>query len=209
MVLIEVRKMSFAQQVKETFQKEFKGERDALYDYKRFYKQRLIEFRREKKAIVELDKPTNIPRARELGYKAKQGITVARVRVRKGSGMHKKPKVGRRPKRMGVKKLTRRINIQGMAEQRVARKYPNMEVLNSYFVGEDGLNHYFEVILVDSNTPTIKSDKDLNWVGEKQHRRRVYRGLTSAQKKSRGLRKKGRTASKVRPSLRAKGRTAK
>lgn len=201
--------MPLNQKLKETFQKELKGVQDEEYDYKRLKQERLIGFRKEKKSIVEVDKPTNIARARELGYKAKQGITVARVRVRKGSGMHTRPKGGRRPKRMGFKKLTRRISIQGIGEQRVAKKYPNMEVLNSYKVGEDGKNHYFEVILVDPKAPTIKKDKDLKWVAEKQHKNRAHRGLTSAQKKSRGLRKKGKTASKVRPSLRAKNRTAK
>ena len=196
-------------QLKETFQKELKGVQDADYDYKRLKQERLIEFRKEKKAIVEVEKPTNLARARELGYKAKQGITVARVRVRKGSGMHTRPKGGRRPKRMGFKKLTRRISTQAIGEQRVARKYPNMEVLNSYKVGEDGKNHYFEVILVDPQAPTIKKAKDLKWLGEKQHKNRALRGLTSAQKKSRGLRKKGKKASKVRPSLRAKDRKAK
>jgi large subunit ribosomal protein L15e len=196
-------------QLKETFQKEFQGVQDENFDYKRLYQERLISYRKEKKSIVEVDNPTNLARARELGYKAKQGIVVVRVRVRKGSGLHKRPTGGRRPKRMGFKKLTRRISTQGIGEQRVAKKYPNMEVLNSYKVGEDGKNHYFEVILVDPHAPTIKKDKDLKWITEKQHKNRALRGLTSAQKKSRGLNKKGKNASKVRPSLRAKDRTAK
>ena len=201
--------MSFKQQLTQVFQKEFQGAKDADYNYRDIYRERLIGFRREKKSIVTVDKPTNLARARELGYKAKQGITVARVKIRKGSGVHPRPKKGRRPKRMGVSKLTRRLNIQGMAEQRVARKFPNLEVLNSYKVGEDGKNHYFETIMVDTSAPTIKKDKDLKWLAEKQHTKRVFRGLTSAQKKSRGLRKKGTNASKVRPSLRAKQRRAK
>ncbi len=93
-----------------------------------------------------------------------------------------------------------------MAEQKAARKYRNCEVLNSYKIGDDGKSHYFEVILVDTSAPEILSDKEINWICSAKHTRRVFRGLTSAGKKSRGLRKKGIGAEKVRPSLRAHGR---
>jgi large subunit ribosomal protein L15e len=54
-----------------------------------------------------------------------------------------------------------------MAEERVARKYPNLEVLNSYWVWQDGRHKWFEVILVDPNHPAIKSDKDVGWIAGK------------------------------------------
>ena len=85
-----------------------------------------------------------------------------------------------------------------MAEERVARKYPNLEVLNSYWVWEDGKAKYYEVILVDPQRPEIRNDNNINWICEKQHTRRAFRGLTSAGKKGRGLRKKGKGAEKVR-----------
>jgi len=201
--------MTQAQQLKQTLALERKGAKDANYDYSKLYRERMQDFRKEKKTVVRIDKPSNIPRARELGYKAKEGIAVARVRVRRGSGLHKRPKKGRRPKRMGVKKLTRRVSIQGIGEKKVNRKYPNMEVLNSYWVGEDGTHKYFEVILVDPMSKTIQKDKELNWIVESQHRNRADRGLTSAQRRSRGLHKKGRGSEKVRPSQRAKNRKAK
>lgn len=200
--------MTYVQYVKETFQSEFAGKKSADYDYKRLNRERLIEFRKEKRAVVRVDKPTNIPRARELGYKAKKGFVVVRARVRKGSGAHKRPSKGRRPKRMGVRKLTRRISIQGIAEKKAGKKYPNCEVLNSYLIGTDGTHKYYEVILVDVSAPEIKSDKDINWICERQHRRKAERGLTSAQKKSRGL-KKGKGHEKNFPSLRAHDRKAK
>jgi len=196
---------STAQHIQETFQKEYKGEKG----FKELYRQRLIEFRKEKKSVVRVKKPTNIARARNLGYKAKKGIIVVRARVRKGSGMHKRPKSGRKPKRMGVKKLTRRISIKSIAEQRASRKYPNCEVLNSYFVGEDGQRKYYEIILVDTAAPEIKKDKDLKWICKDEQRGRAERGLTGSGKKSRGLRRKGKGAEKVRPSLRAHQRQAK
>jgi len=40
-------------------------------------------------------------------------------------------------------------------------------------------------------------------IAQKQHHKRVFRGLTSAGKKIRGLRRKGRGAEKVRPSRKA------
>ncbi len=201
--------MGAAKHIQETFQKEFKGEKDEQFDYKALQRERLIEFRKEKRAVVRIKKPTNIARARTLGYKAKKGFVVVRVRIRKGSGLHKRPVAGRRPKRMGVKKLTRRLNTQAIAEQRVARKFRNCEVLNSYYIGDDGKSHYFEVILVDTSAPEIKSDKEINWICDKNQKGRSFRGLTSRGKKSRGLRKKGKGAEKVRPSLRARKRQAK
>jgi len=195
--------------IQETFQREFAGKKDESYDYKKIQRDRLIEFRKERKAIVRVKKPTNIARARTLGYKAKKGFIVVRVRVRKGSGLHRRPTMARKPKRMGTKKLTRRISIQSIAEQRAARKYKNCEVLNSCYVGDDGKSHYYEVILVDTNAPEIKSDKEMNWITGKNQRGRAFRGLTSKGKKSRGLRKKGKGAEKVRSSPRAKKRQAK
>lgn len=99
---------------------------------------------------------------------------------------------------MGVKKITSKKSLKRIAEERAARKFPNLEVLNSYWVWEDGVYKWFEVILVDPHHPVIKSDPDINWICEPQHRGRVFRGLTSEGRKNRGLRKKGKGAEKVR-----------
>jgi large subunit ribosomal protein L15e len=72
--------------------------------------------------------------------------------------------MGRRQKRMGVSKYTPSKSIKLIAEERVARKYPNLEVLNSYWVWEDGVSKWYEVILVDPSHPSIKSDKDVGWI---------------------------------------------
>jgi large subunit ribosomal protein L15e len=165
-------------------------------------RQRLVEWRKQP-AVVRIEKPTRLDRARKLGYKAKQGFVVVRVRVRRGGFRKKRPSSGRRPKRMGVSKYKLAKSLRLIAEERAARKFPNLEVLNSYWVGEDGRHKWFEVILVDPNHPVIKADKDINWICEKQHKGRAFRGLTSAGKKVRGLRNKGRGAEKVRPSRKA------
>jgi len=164
-------------------------------------RQRLIEWRKQQ-TVTRAERPTRLDRARKLGYKAKQGFVIARTRVRRGGLRKVRPKSGRRPKRMGVHKFKPAKSLRLIAEERAGRKFPNMEVLNSYWVGEDGRSKWFEVILVDPNSPSIKIDKDVGWITEKQHKRRVFRSLTSAGKKIRGLQNKGRGAEKVRPSKR-------
>jgi len=169
---------------------------------KELMRQRLIKWRKQS-AIVRIEKPTRIDRARRLGYKAKQGFTIARVRVRRGGLRKKRPKAGRRPKRMGVKKYKPAKSMRLIGEERTGKKFPNLEVLNSYWVAEDGRSKWFEIIMVDPHHPAIKADKEVNWIAQKQHHKRVFRGLTSAGKKIRGLRRKGRGAEKVRPSRKA------
>ena len=162
--------------------------------------QRKQEWRKQG-AIERIDRPTRLDKARGLGYKAKQGIVVARVAVRKGGARKERHKAGRRSKRQGVNRIGRRKSIQRIAEERAARKYRNLRVLNSYWVGEDGSQKWHEVILVDPNHPAIESDDDLNWICESQHNRRAFRGLTSAGDKGRGMRKRGKGTEHVRPSV--------
>lgn len=168
--------------------------------------ERLILWRREP-VTIKIDRPTRLDKARSLGYKAKQGIIVVRQRINKTKRMRELPAGGRRPKHNRRRKVVSK-NYQQISEERVAKKYPNMEVLNSYPVGSDGRHHFFEVILVDPCHPVIKTDKNLKKIGDKQHTNRAFRGLTSAAKKSRGLRKKGTGAEKIRPSQRANKRSA-
>ena len=121
----------------------------------------------------------------------------------------------RKPSKMGMRKITMGKNIQRIAEERVARHHPNMEVLNSYWVGEDGKHKYYEVILVDPHHPSIINDKDLGWLcpanskSRVSHKGRAYRGKTSAGKRGRGLHNKGKGAEKLRPSLKARGNIGK
>ncbi|MEM2119130.1 MAG: 50S ribosomal protein L15e [Candidatus Bathyarchaeia archaeon] len=162
-------------------------------------RRRLIEWRKQQ-TVTRIEKPTRLDRARRLGYKAKQGYVLARVRVRRGGMRKQRPRAGRRPKRMGVKKFKPSKSLRLIAEERAARRFPNLEVLNSYWVGEDGRSKWFEVILVDPNHPVIKGDDKINWICQKQHHGRVFRSLTSAGKKVRSLRRRGKGAEKFRPS---------
>jgi len=139
---------------------------------------------RKRPAIERVEKPSRIDRARALGYKAKQGYFIVRVRV--GKGRRKRPAIkgGRRPSRQHAY-LPPGKSAQRIAEERAARKHPNAEVLNSYWVGEDGKYKWYEVIMVDRAHPVIKSDPKINWICKV--RGRAFRGLTSAGKKGRGL----------------------
>jgi len=141
------------------------------------YKSQLVRIRKEP-SVVRIPKPSNLVRAKELGYKAKQGFVVVRVKVKKGSGLHIRPNKGRRPKRMGVKKLTRAKPKKVIAEERAQRKFPNLEVLNSYLAYEDGSHKWYEVIMVDPSHPAIKKDPDISWITSPKQRGRVFRGKT-------------------------------
>ena len=130
---------------------------------KELMRRRVIRWRRQP-SIVRIDKPTRLDRARRLGYKAKKGFVVVRVRVRRGGRRKPRPRMGRRQKRMGVSKYTPAKSLKLIAEERAARKHPNLEVLNSYWVWEDGTSKWFEVIFVDPHHPSVKSDKTVGWI---------------------------------------------
>jgi len=184
--------------ISSSFQEEYKARSRAMKD-------RIVQWRNEP-SIVALEKPTNIARARKLGYKAKQGITVARVRVERGLSKRPKPRRGRAPSKSG-RFFAYRKSLQARAEDRVARKFSNCEVLNSYYVGSDGTNKFFEVILIDRSHPAIFGDKMYAEMAEQKGR--AYRGLTSAGKKHRGIIRKGFGTNKNRPSVRRRQRAIK
>lgn len=164
--------------------------------------QRMIQWRKEEN-FSRIERPTRIDRARSLGYKAKQGYIVVRAQVRRGGLRKHTIKGGRKPSAKGISKITMGKSTQRIAEERTAKNYPNMEVLNSYWVGEDGKSHFYEVILVDPVHPAIMNDPKINWITNTTNKRRVLRGKTSAGQKGRGLRHKGKGAEKIRPSIRA------
>ena len=170
--------------------------------------QRLVEWRRSA-AFVRIERPTRLDRARGLGYRAKPGFVLVRARVRRGGRRRPRPMGGRHPKRRGLVKITMAKSIQRIAEERTAKRYPNLEVLNSYWLGEDGMHKYYEVILVDPQHPVIRNDPKINWICRPANRGRVFRGLTSAGKKGRGLMYKGKGVEKVRPSIARHNRTGK
>jgi large subunit ribosomal protein L15e len=146
-------------------------------------RQRMTEWRKGN-AIERIEKPSRLDRARALGYKAKPGFVVVRVRIKRGGRMRPKIMGGRRSKRRSRKKILQ-ASYQWVAEQRAGRKFKNLEVLNSYWVGKEGMHYFFEIIMVDPSHPQIRADPVMKWICEPANRGRVFRGLTSSAKKSR------------------------
>jgi len=165
------------------------------------YRQYLIQWRHEP-ATLRIERPTRLDRARSLGYRAKQGIMMVRQRVIRGGHNRMDWNGGRHSSNMSAK-MNLQLNYQAIAERRVAVAFTNCEVLNSYLVGKDGRHAWYEVIIVDRNHPAILADSILSWVGLPANRRRALRGLTSSQRKSRGLRIRGKGAEHMRPSKHA------
>ena len=123
-------------------------------------RQRAVIWRNEN-AVTRVEKPSRIARARRLGYKAKQGIIVIRMRVGTGGMRKQRPRGGRRPKHLGVTKIKADVSMKQVAERRVLERYPNMKLLGSYFLYKDGMHYWFEVILADPSHPRIAKDKEI------------------------------------------------
>jgi ribosomal protein L15E len=105
---------------------------------------------RQHPSIVRVTRPTRPDKARRLGYKAKQGYVVYRVRVRRGGRKRPVPKgiVYGKPTNQGVTQLKFQRSKRSVAEERAGRKLGGLRVLNSYWLNEDSTYKYYEVILV-------------------------------------------------------------
>ena len=138
--------------------------------------------RRRKRGQVE--RPANLARARKLGYRAKQGVLVVRVKVTKGRSKRRQPSGGRKPSKSG-RYYSRAKSMQSIAEERASKKFVNCEVFNSYYVGDTGTHSYYEIIMLDRTAPTIRADPLYAQIISK--RNRAVRGLTASGKRHRGL----------------------
>ena len=143
-----------------------------------FSKEFMMEIRKEP-AVIRV-KPSRPKKARMVGYKAKTGYVVARVRIKKGGRKHRQVHQGRKPVNSGITGFTSKKSLQLIAEERANKKFPNLEVVNSYFIAQDGVSKWFEVIM--TTMPGIRG--------------RVFRALTSAGKRMRGLLHKGKKKTK-------------
>ena len=161
--------------ITQTLQKQYK-ERDAVY------RSKIMQWRAGP-AISRIERPSNISRARTLGYQAKQGYIVVRARVDKGRRTRRKTMGGRKHKN-NYRFVQPQMSHQAIVEQRVNRLFRNMEVLNSYWVGEDGNYKFYEVILADPAKPSVNISSAIR--GGK-----AFRGLTSAGNSRGPSKKKG------------------
>lgn len=105
---------------------------------------------RKQRTVERIKRSSDLPRARALGYKAKRGIFLARVRIRRGKRARDKPDQGRKPGR-NVKRVPPGRPLEFYAMEKAGRRFPNLEPVNAYWVGEDGVFKYFEVILKDGS----------------------------------------------------------
>ena len=119
-----------------------------------------IEWRKEH-ALTRIDRPSRLQKARRLGYKAKQGIVVVRMRVGRGNMRRKRPVAGRRPKHLGVLRIKPALSMQRVAERRVLERHPNMKLLGSYYLYQEGVYLWYEVILADPLHPRIVKDREM------------------------------------------------
>nr|AGH70163.1 60S ribosomal protein L15 [Placozoa sp. H4] len=161
---------------------------------------------RQLATVHRVNHPTRPDSARKLGYKAKQGYVIYRVRVRRGGRkrMVRKGATMGKPTNQGVNQLKFQRSLQSVAEERVGRACGGLRVLNSYWVCEDSVYKYYEVILVDPAHKAITRDARINWICKPVHKHRELRGLTSAGRKNRGL-GKGHRYTKVIGSSRRGG----
>merc|ERR1712133_123929 len=134
-------------------------------------------------------RPSRPDKARRLGYRAKQGFIIYRIRIRRGGRKKQVPKgcTYGKPKSHGVNQLKPKRNLQSIAEERVGRRCGGLRVLNSYWVAADCTHKYYEVILVDPHHNAIRRDPQRNWICMPVQKHRELRGKTSAGRKSRGL----------------------
>ncbi|KAK1342353.1 hypothetical protein QTO34_015117 [Cnephaeus nilssonii] len=114
---------------------------------------------------------------------------VCRIRVRRVGRKRPVPKGATygKPVHHSVNQLKFALSLQSVAEERAGRHCGAPRVLNSYWVGEDSMYRFFEVILIDPFHKTIRRNPGTQWITKPVHKHREIRGLTSAGHKSRGL----------------------
>ncbi|KAJ5893400.1 hypothetical protein N7495_005091 [Penicillium taxi] len=146
---------------------------------------------RQLNVVHRASRPSRPDKARRLGYKAKQGYVVYRIRVRRGGRKRPAPKGATygKPTNQGINQLKYQRALRATAEERVGRRCANLRVLNSYWINQDSTYKFFEVILVDPQHKAIRRDARINWICNPVHKHREARGLTATGKKSRGINK--------------------
>ena len=148
-------------QIGETWQKVFRDKSGDIL-------QRAIQLRKGP-TMERIKRPSRLNKARMLGYKAKEGVLVIRIRIAAGGMRRQRPTSGRRPKHLGVLRMKSDEPVQKVAERRVREKHTNLKLLGSYQLWVDVKHRWYECIMIDPAHPAIKKDYD--------YRRRV--GLVS------------------------------
>jgi len=153
----ELIRMGMHSYIQETFEKEY-SERSPIY------RARLVKWAKEP-TVSRVERPTNLARARTLGFKAKTGLYHRPRESGKGKPKEATP-YGWKKAGKNVAYRSPEKSYQAVAEEKAATKFTNMEVLNSYWVGSTGINKYFEVILVDPVKVDIPAAKAVGRLSE-------------------------------------------
>ncbi len=161
------------------------------------WKERLMELRREP-TVHKIEQPTRHDKARSYGYKAQPGFFIARVKVTRGGKTRPHFMGGRKPVHSRHRLILKK-NRRTIAEERASRIFTNAEVLGSYWLAKDGLHEWYEIILADRGK--AGTHQGYEWL--RHSKGKAFRGITSAGRKFRGLRHKGKGVEKNRPSLNA------
>merc|ERR1712034_272148 len=142
-------------------------------------------------AIHRASIPTRPDKARRLGYRAKQGYVIYRVRLRRGGRKRPVPKGATygKPRNEGVNQIKFQHGTRSKAEERAGRLAGALRVLNSYWICQDSTYMYYEVIMVDPMHKAIRRDPRINWICKAVMKHRELRGQTAAGLKNRGMRK--------------------
>ena len=112
-------------------------------------KKEILQEVRNQPILQRIERPTKPAKAKTIGYKAKQGYIVVRVRVSKGDFRRPRANHARRPSKSGLYyKLS--VSKEDIARNRALKAYKNMEVIGSYFLIEDGKNKWFEIVMANS-----------------------------------------------------------
>lgn len=100
---------------------------------------------RQLTSIHRASRPTRPDKARRLGYKAKQGFVIYRVRIRRGGRKRPVSKgiTGGKPAGHGIFSLKFQRSLRSKAEERVGRKCGGLRVVNSYWIAQDSTFKYF------------------------------------------------------------------
>ena len=81
---------------------------------------RMVQWRKSD-AVVKVEKPLRLDRARGLGYKAKKGFVMVRVRVRRGGHKRTRPHKGRQIRKLTIRKNLD-LNDKNISERRADQK---------------------------------------------------------------------------------------
>merc|ERR1719449_448293 len=105
-------------------------------------------------------------KARRLGFKTKPGFVIYRSKVKRGGRKRNVSKgiVYGKPTNQGIRKQKSSRNLRNIAEERVGRRCGALRVLNSYWVGQDAMHKWYEIVMVDPFHKVIRNDPQINWI---------------------------------------------